>query len=190
MDIVISLIVAVAFGILWGKVTQNIIYNKGYENNWFWWGFWFGVFAVIVACTKPQLPPPTYSNPNFYSSPRAPSPRPSLSTANTKPLSRDDWQCSCGRSHPPFVTSCVCGKSKLDAVKPAAPAPAAVPAAPVPAPQQLPAAQKAPQAVAEADTLDKERAAIAVLKEYKSLLDSGILTQEEFDSKKKQLLGL
>lgn len=28
------------------------------------------------------------------------------------------------------------------------------------------------------------------LKKFKELLDSGILTQEEFDAKKKQLLGL
>ena len=28
------------------------------------------------------------------------------------------------------------------------------------------------------------------LKKYKDLLDSGIITQEEFDAKKKQLLGL
>ena len=28
------------------------------------------------------------------------------------------------------------------------------------------------------------------IKDYKSLLDSGIITQEEFDAKKKQLLGL
>lgn len=28
------------------------------------------------------------------------------------------------------------------------------------------------------------------LKQYKELLDNGIITQEEFDTKKKQLLGL
>ena len=28
------------------------------------------------------------------------------------------------------------------------------------------------------------------IKKYKELLDSGIITQEEFDAKKKQLLGL
>lgn len=28
------------------------------------------------------------------------------------------------------------------------------------------------------------------LKNYKELLDSGVITQEEFDAKKKQLLGL
>ena len=31
---------------------------------------------------------------------------------------------------------------------------------------------------------------IKLLNEYKSLLDSGIITQEEFDAKKKELLGL
>ncbi len=48
--------------------------------------------------------------------------------------------------------------------------------------QQKPAAQAAaPQiAVSDADELRK----------YKDLLDSGVITQEEFDAKKKQLLGL
>ena len=31
---------------------------------------------------------------------------------------------------------------------------------------------------------------ISALKQYKDLLDSGVITQEEFDAKKKQLLGL
>lgn len=42
------------------------------------------------------------------------------------------------------------------------------------------------QKQAKDDTLDK----INQLKEFKSLLDSGIITQEEFDKKKKELLGL
>ena len=38
---------------------------------------------------------------------------------------------------------------------------------------------------------EKKPASIAdELKEYKSLLDAGIITQEEFDAKKKQSLGL
>ena len=31
---------------------------------------------------------------------------------------------------------------------------------------------------------------ITTLKEYKALLDSGVISQEEFNEKKKQLLGL
>ena len=37
---------------------------------------------------------------------------------------------------------------------------------------------------------EKPRDVVEELKRYKDLLDSGILTQEEFDAKKKQLLGL
>ena len=45
----------------------------------------------------------------------------------------------------------------------------------------------APAAPFEAE---KPRDVVEELKRYKELLDSGILTQEEFDAKKKQLLGL
>ena len=49
--------------------------------------------------------------------------------------------------------------------------------------------------VEDAPTNPKTQAVNAVsdveeLKKYKELLDSGIITQEEFDAKKKQLLGI
>lgn len=33
------------------------------------------------------------------------------------PVSNSQWQCSCGRVHPKYESSCVCGKSKYDSVK-------------------------------------------------------------------------
>ena len=36
----------------------------------------------------------------------------------------------------------------------------------------------------------QEKSSADELKKFKDLLDSGIITQEEFDEKKKQLLGL
>ena len=42
------------YGIIFGVVTNKVIKNKGYKENWFWWGCLFGVFALIVACTKPS----------------------------------------------------------------------------------------------------------------------------------------
>jgi len=42
------------YGIIFGIVTNKVIKNKGYKENWFWWGCLFGVFALIVACTKPS----------------------------------------------------------------------------------------------------------------------------------------
>lgn len=29
-----------------------ILKNKGYNDNWFWWGFFFGFIAALVAATK------------------------------------------------------------------------------------------------------------------------------------------
>ena len=63
--------------------------------------------------------------------------------------------------------------------QPAPPPQAAAPqAAPQPVPQVPPAGAGLPPETVEA------------LKQLKDLLDAGILTQEEFDAKKKQLLGL
>ena len=42
-------------GIIWGVVVNKVIENKGYEENWFWWGFFFGFFALIVALTKQNV---------------------------------------------------------------------------------------------------------------------------------------
>jgi len=39
-------------------------------------------------------------------------------------------------------------------------------------------------------SVDKETAAAEVLLKFKELLDSGVITQAEFDEKKRQLLGL
>ena len=38
--------------------------------------------------------------------------------------------------------------------------------------------------------LREEQLIYLILKKYKELLDGGVITQEEFDAKKKQLLGL
>lgn len=40
-------------------------------------------------------------------------------TANNANISTaSGWQCSCGRVHPKYETSCICGKSKFDNLKP------------------------------------------------------------------------
>ena len=45
---------SIIWGIIWGFATNAIIHNKGYDENWFWWGFFFSIIAVIVAATKPE----------------------------------------------------------------------------------------------------------------------------------------
>lgn len=52
---VVVLIIGIVQGIVWGIVADKIIENKGYKENWFWWGFFFSFFAMIVALTKPDV---------------------------------------------------------------------------------------------------------------------------------------
>ena len=70
------------------------------------------------------------------------------------------WKCICGKAHAAFESSCVCGRSKIEVRQ---------------------------NAKKESNTANDN---ISTIKEYKKLLDDGIITQEEFDAKKKQLLGL
>ena len=50
--------------------------------------------------------------------------------------------------------------------------------------------EKEKQRILSASENDNTFSAADELKKFKELLDSGIITQEEFDAKKKQLLGL
>ena len=52
---IVSLIVVIVWGVIWGFATNSVISNKGYDSNWFWWGFFFGFIAFIVALTKPDV---------------------------------------------------------------------------------------------------------------------------------------
>ena len=72
------------------------------------------------------------------------------------------WQCTCGTLNPPYATSCSCGKRPRDIT-----------------------AEKAKEAVLEDE---KELNNLKKLKEYKELLDAGVITQEEFEAKKAKLL--
>ena len=51
MEVLIGFII---WGVVWGYATKAVINNKGYDDNWFWWGFFFGFIALIVAATKPE----------------------------------------------------------------------------------------------------------------------------------------
>ena len=46
--------VLIGQGCVWGWAVNKVVKNRGYDENWFWWGFFFGLIALIVALTKPQ----------------------------------------------------------------------------------------------------------------------------------------
>lgn len=111
-EMIAAIIVAVLiWNCIWGSVTALVIENRGYNENWFWWGFFFGFLALIVACTKPQI------------------------TATQQDENSENQE------------STVTEKESAELIN------------------------------------------LKILREYKELLDSGVITQEDFDKKKAEILG-
>ena len=81
---------------------------------------------------------------------------------NSQTIGEGGWRCACGKVHARYTSSCSCGRNKGGALPPQ-------------------------PAVREIDNETKNAAAI---REYKRLMDDGIITPEEFEAKKKQLLGI
>ena len=147
----IYLIIIGIVGSVFGIATQNIIDNKGYDEKWFWWGFFFGFLAVLVALSKPENHAYQSSNPTWM--------QPSSNTRDEDVLKQGGWKCTCGRVNPSYTGTCACGKRK---------------------------GEKQNNSATTAEAKDK----FEDIKKYKELLDSGIITEEEFNKKKTELLGL
>ena len=47
-------IIIVVDALVWAIVCKKVVENKGYKEDWFWWGFWFNIFAFLVAISKPN----------------------------------------------------------------------------------------------------------------------------------------
>lgn len=90
-----------------------------------------------------------------------------------KILADGGWKCNnCNRVNQSFMTTCQCGASKPNVIL-------------TKMPIQSKAESKIPQ-----NTSKETSSAVDEILKLKQLLDAGVLTQEEFDAKKKQLLGL
>ena len=120
-------------------------------------------------------------------------PAPAMNRPNYRIPASNQWRCACGLINPNYTGTCACGRTKSEvrnsnnqAVKQAANRLAV----------NRPNAASAPAAapvtntdVKPANVVSREEENIRLLKEYKDLLDSGIISQEEFDEKKRKLLS-
>ena len=182
--------IIIAQAIIFGVATKVVITNKGYTENWFWWGFFFGLIALIVACAKPQnidyssfIRQPSQSTPTNHQSSYGNNLSDTTNKVhNDQLLANGGWKCSCGRMHASYISTCSCGRSKHE-----------VQAAEHKKKQEEAKIQeelkKQEASQKQTKTMD-ESTKLAAIKEYKELLDMGVITQDEFDAKKKQLLGL
>ena len=162
----------IIWGIVWGVATNAVIHNKGYDENWFWWGFFFGFIAFIVALTKSENRKSySYSDDSssYTSNLGSIGSIYSQEAQNKRTLSEGGWTCKCGRINTSYIGTCACGRTKADVQR-----------------EEAEAKELAQKRQNEADELNR----LSAIKELKELLDAGAITQEEFDNKKKSLLGL
>lgn len=101
----------------------------------------------------------------------------SATNASAKNAAPRGWMCTCGTFNAGFAPKCKCGKRKSEVV--------------TEKPQnmgKLENDQAVNQTPTRRDAIKKEQETVRLLKEYKELLESGAITQEEFDQKKTDLL--
>lgn len=193
------IIMVLIYSIIWGIVCKKVIENKGYSENWFWWGFFFGIFAFFVAISKPQRLVETPREESTYLS------RIAEESSRNRILKEGGWECpSCGTVNVRGLITCNCGTRKPNKYEDI----------------ENKVRQMNLEATGwkcngcgnlngdrvfvckcgvkksendkiepkvekkKADTTDN----IEVIKKFKELLDIGAITQEEFDLKKKELL--
>lgn len=159
------LIVYIIQGIIFGVATNKIIENKGYYDNWFWWGFFFGIIALLVAMSKPQKL--SYEEETYIS-------QITKEKNNENILSEGGWKCAfCYKINPNYVTSCSCGKNKDDTER-----------------HNRQVAIDRENLVKKKESVNRTVDPYEEVKKAKELLDMGIISQEEFDKKKTDILGL
>ncbi len=166
--------------VIYGFATQKIIEKKGYYENWFWWGFFFGIIALIMAAVRPE-------NRSYYSYDDEddyiirPGRSDDVPRIGNRRVQSGEWKCAfCYTINQDCVTSCSCGKSKEDTQNYNRQA-------------YLGNGNEKKESTSNVatETAKVENAdPYEVIKKAKELLDMGIITQEEFNKKKSDLLGL
>ena len=121
--------------------------------------FWMGFFLGVIAfIIACAKPQNTYQASSTYNT--------ALFSSSADIVPAGSWKCSCGRINPQYTGTCACGLSQHKLNE-----------------KQL-EQTKVDQSKNNQDQLDNLR----LLKEYKDLLDHGIITPDEFYAKKSELL--
>ena len=172
MGIIISLVVYLAQGLIFGLAAQQIAEGKGYSTG-FAWGFWLGLIGLLVVLFKPNISA-AYETPRYAPS-AAPAP------------SANEWVCVCGSRNHESLTYCTrCGRDRSYTDNNNA--------AKVPCPHcgaRNKPANKVCFACGKAMTAEPQHQApdtAELLTKLAQLHESGVLTDDEFQEKKAVLL--
>ena len=104
-----------------------------------------------------------------YGLPRKTKPKLSHEEDRKLKISKNYWQCTCGQLNAPYITTCTCGMTEKQISM-----------------KKNEEKNKKIQEEQKKSELDN----LNLLTKYKEMLDSGIISEEEFNEKKKELLKL
>lgn len=161
--IAVLLVLFIIRGIVYGKATNKVLLYRGYVyDDWFVVAFFFGIVPLLVAMSRPD------NNANYIKSIKAH--KVDIARPET------DWKCKkCKKLNPGYTGTCSCGNTREEND------------APLRAIQERRAAEA--RALAnEKIKQDSELDNLLTLSAYKDLMDKGVITKEDFESKRKELL--
>ena len=161
--IIILLILFVIRGVVYGKATNKVLLYRGYVyDDWFIIAFFFGLVPLLVAMSRPD------NNANYIKMIK------SQKVETTSPAT--NWKCKkCKKINPAYTGTCSCGNTREENDAP------------------LRAIQERREAEARALASEKIRQDaeldnLLTLSAYKDLMDKGVITKEDFEEKRKELL--
>ena len=94
IQLLIIVIGGIFWGVLWGYATKSVVQNKGYSDDWFWYGFFFGLIALLLALAKPDQNSQTGS-------------------VLAQPWITDSWVCpNCSARNNSYAITCSCGTNR------------------------------------------------------------------------------
>lgn len=148
---------------IFGMISKHINESKGYDGG-FAWGFWLGIIGIIVVACRAD------NRSSYISSQGSGTSLGDNSSVVSSPnrlAGPNEWKCHfCGRINQDYVTTCLCGHGKGERL-------------PAPAP-------KSDLSISSAKSSAND--IMSELKKYKEMLDAGLITEEDYENKKKELM--
>lgn len=180
-------------GIIFGAITRYVADSKGYDGG-FWWGFFLGIIGLLVVGFRPnQTAQPASSASSAYWD--------NLQDNASGSTKHAMWRCVCGTENPVTLSYCTrCRRTRKETdtgTREKCPHCGAMNrsdnatcfACGQPIHEENVPAQKELPPVKETTPAQTQQEALALLESLSALHQQGILTDDEFAEKKKQILS-
>lgn len=189
----IGILVYLVMATIFGAITRYVADSKGYDGG-FWWGFFLGIIGLLVVGFRPDqtAQPSAPTGSAYWDNLQGGSDTPSTTHAM--------WRCVCGTANPVTLSYCTrCRRTRSEAnngAREKCPHCGAMNRSgndtcfacgkPIHGDEQ-PVQETQP--TRDAMPTQAQRQAMTLLESLGALHDQGILTDEEFTEKKKQILS-